>query len=462
MTTHAASVLIVRGASDAPEVLVIRRSRRARFMSDFHAFPGGHAEPGDGEPGTDAALRQTAVRETFEEVGVTLDPQTLVHAGFWNTPAYLVTPLCTTFYLAPLPEGETPQLPPTDAELWDMAFRRPGEVLEAWTRGQVLLAPPTRHLLRVLQTHGLSAPERFSEAPEARGIPPRFAPIRRHVDLFPVLTPTLPPATHTNVYVLGDRRLCVVDPASTDPGQQAELLAYLDARVRAGARVEAIVLTHAHHDHSAGAPAIAAHFGVPILAHPDALPGLPFAAAQGVLPALRDGELLAACDVPFEVMHTPGHAPGHCVFFCPEDRTVVAGDLVAGVGTILVDPDEGSMTQYLDSLARVRARAPSALLPAHGGVMGGASEKLTEYIDHRLWREGRVEAALAEGEADLSTLVRRVYDDVAPHVWPIAVLSLRAHLARLAELGRAYLADPDAGRWAAVRADRLSGADATR
>lgn len=427
----AASVVLWRSAGTAAEVLVVRRSPRARFMSGFLAFPGGRHEPGDG-PLPDAA-RQTAIRETFEEVGVLLDPADLLDLGVWRTPDYLVTPMLTHFYLCAAAEGLAPALPPGSDELVDLAWRRPADVLAEWEAGRCLLAPPTRFLLRILAEGHLDAAARALSAPESHGNPPRYAPIRPEIVLFPVRTPTLPPATHTNTYIAGRERLIVVDPASPYEDAQGELAAHLDARLAAGARLEAAVLSHAHHDHVAGAVAVARRYGVPILAHPDAAAKLPFAAR----PSLAEGGLVPAGDLPLEVVHTPGHAPGHVVLWEPHTRTAIAGDLVAGVGTILVDPDEGSMAEYLSSLARVRAMAPAALLPSHGGVIGGAVEKLTEYIDHRLWREARVRAALEAGAAPLEALVTRVYDDVAPAVWPIALLSLRAHLYKLREEGLA-------------------------
>jgi glyoxylase-like metal-dependent hydrolase (beta-lactamase superfamily II) len=138
-------------------------------------------------------------------------------------------------------------------------------------------------------------------------------------------------------------------------------------------------------------------------------------------------------------VHTPGHDPGHLVYLDLETRAVIAGDLVAGLGTILVDPDEGSMALYLQSLARVKALTPSALLPSHGGVIGGAREKLDEYVAHRLWREGRVLDAVGDAPRSLDALLPLAYADVAPSIFPIARMSLRAHLVKLVDEGRVRL-----------------------
>lgn len=454
----AASVVILRPAASggpaAPEVLMIRRSPHAPFMSGFWAFPGGRHDAADGERG-DASLstaRRTGVRETREEVGLSLAPEVLAPLGAWRTPAYLVTPILTHFFAAAVDRdaGETAAV--DGVELVELAWRPAADVLADWDAGRLLLAPPTRFLLRTLADLGpaartLSALSAAALAgPNSAGIPPRSAPIRPDIELFGLRSPTLPPATHTNCYIIGRERLVVVDPAGPEASEQAELFAYLDARQAAGARVEAVVLTHAHRDHIAAAPAVSARYGVPILCHADAVATLPFP-AEGVL---RDLAPLPAGDTPLQVLHTPGHAPGHVVLWHAETRTAICGDLVAGVGTILVDPDEGSMAQYLAALARVRGLGPAALLPAHGGAMGGAVEKLDEYIHHREWREARVLDALTPEPASLEALVTRVYDDVPPHVLPIALLSLRAHLAKLRDEGRAHTPSP--GAWAAAPA----------
>jgi len=453
----AASVLICRSGADPdapPTVLAVRRAPGAPFMSGFWAFPGGRHDPADGpREAADAAVR-TVVRETQEEVGLVLDPARLVPLGYWRTPDYLVAPMHTHFFLYVVPAG-TPLEPRVDGvELVDFAWRTADALLADWADGRLLLAPPTQFLLTEL-AHGLEAlPARVQAGPWSHGVPPRFARVRPDVTLFPLRTPTLPPATHTNAYVIGRERLVVVDPASPEPSEQAALLDYLDARCAGGARVEAVVLTHAHHDHIAAAPAVSARFAARILAHPDAAARLPFA-AEGVL---ADGERLPAGDTALTVHATPGHAPGHVVLFEPTRRTAVVGDLVAGIGTILVDPDEGSMADYLAALARVRALDCSALLPAHGGVIGGAREKLTEYIEHRLWREGRIVEAMVAGPAHLEVLLPLVYSDVAPGVLPIARMSLRAHLAKLLSEGRVRV--DDGGSWSAVEA--VSGGVASR
>ncbi len=365
-----------------------------------------------------------------------VSPGALVPAGVWTAPPYLGVDLRTAFFLARADDLE-PRI--ANAEHVEGDFVRPSEALDRWAQGRLLLAPPTLYLLTALaetddDDDDLAA--RCVSAPEGQGTPPRYARVRPHLTLFAVRTPTLPPATHTNVYIAergGD--LWVFDPASPYAEEQAELEAYVRARVAGGATVRGYVLTHAHHDHVGGVEALRSAFEAPVWAHPDAARRVHFPVDR----LLSDGETLPVGDLRLQAVHTPGHDPGHLVYLDLETRAVIAGDLVAGLGTILVDPDEGSMAQYLRSLARVKDLEPSALLPSHGGVIGGAREKLDEYIAHRLWREGRVLDAVGEGSRSLDALLPLAYADVAPSVFPIARMSLRAHLVKLVDEGRVRL-----------------------
>ncbi|MEO0603538.1 MAG: MBL fold metallo-hydrolase, partial [Myxococcota bacterium] len=140
----------------------------------------------------------------------------------------------------------------------------------------------------------------------------------------PVRTPTLPPATHTNVWCLGDRAITVVDPASPWDDQREMLFGALKERVDAGAVVERIVLTHHHHDHVSGADDLRSRLAgigqiTPIVAHAATLPLIDFAVDQ----TLEDGGSFDASGVTWVARHTPGHAPGHLVLHDPGSGVMV-------------------------------------------------------------------------------------------------------------------------------------------
>ncbi|MCA9635131.1 MAG: MBL fold metallo-hydrolase, partial [Myxococcales bacterium] len=130
---------------------------------------------------------------------------------------------------------------------------------------------------------------------------------------------------------------------------------------------------------------------------------------------------------------------GHLVFRERASGLAYAGDLVAGEGTILIDPaDAGDMAAYLASLERIAAIAPRALIPAHGPVITAPEALLRRYIDHRRMREDKILAAVGDQTIDLPALLARVYDDTPRALWPLAERSLEAHLGKLVAEGRLH------------------------
>lgn len=252
-------------------------------------------------------------------------------------------------------------------------------------------------------------------------------------------TPTLPPATHTNSYLLGTKQALLVEPASPYPDEIARAVASIQAARARGMEILAIVATHHHVDHIGGAVALSRELKLPLWAHPATIARL--AGLVAFDRPIHDGQLITLRgDTPMHirVVHTPGHAPGHVCLLDEDSGAMIAGDMVAGIGTILVEPQDGDMSLYIASLERMRSLSPSVLLPAHGNPIHDAESRLTQYIQHRLMREEKIFAALeALGSVtDLTDLLPAAYDDAPQSVWPIAALSVEAHLLKLVKDGR--------------------------
>ena len=278
--------------------------------------------------------------------------------------------------------------------------------------------------------------------------------LSRSVDLFAAKTPTLAPATHTNSYALGARDVLLVEPATPYEAEQKAWIAWAKGLASEGRRAIAIVATHHHIDHVGGIDVLARELGLPIWAHEKTASELPH---TPIARHLSDGDAIVL-DGPtpetWTVLHTPGHAWGHICLWSERTRTVVVGDMVASVGTILIAPGDGDMAVYLAQIERLAKLDARLALPAHGEPIDEPTALFRHYIAHRLKREARVLAALPprieEGET-LVEIVAQAYDDTPVHVWPIAKLSLEMHLKKLVDEGRAIERD---GRWAA----RPSGA----
>jgi glyoxylase-like metal-dependent hydrolase (beta-lactamase superfamily II) len=198
------------------------------------------------------------------------------------------------------------------------------------------------------------------------------------IRVLPLRTPTLPPATRTNCYIIGDAASAVViDPATPYADEQARLDAWLEELC---IRVTAIVLTHHHVDHVADATRLAAKLGgVPVAAHAETAARVRGRVA--VTRTLDDGARLDYGPRGLRAVFTPGHAPGHLCFVDEAAGAIVAGDMVASIGTIIVEPEDGGdMRIYLESLRRLRREVDAGaatLLPAHGPPITAAARGST-------------------------------------------------------------------------------------
>lgn len=492
----AAAALCTRGTGTAPEVLLARRAPELRFFGGYDAFPGGVLDPEDGladdEEALAAATLRAAVREVFEETGLLpagfedllaeeeradvrrgllagdTDAAAIFRTAVDRTPAvlealrplgWLTTPpfapvrYRTRFLHVPIAAGARPD--PCGGEIVQARFERSGEALASWIRGERLIVPPVLWQLRHLEDEGLDA---FLEAQPARCAAHEAGRLHRirsapGVWMAALRTPTLPPATTTNTYVVGEERLVVIDPATPEASEQERLFELLDALQAEGRRVERVLVTHHHHDHVGAVQATAERYQVPVAAHPLTLERLPHAPREAQ--ALEDGARIELGSAPdgsagwhLEALHTPGHDRGHLAFLESRYRSVFLGDLASTVSTIVIDPPEGHLATYLASLRRVAGLDLGRGHPAHGPVAREATALLEHYLEHRGRREDKLVAALAAEPRDEDELVVEVYDDADPRVRPLARRSLRAGLEKLAEEGRAR--EASRGRWARV------------
>lgn len=447
----AAAIILWRENSNGErEIFWARRNERLAFLGGFHAFPGGVREASDAqtevrncEDATRAVMIACAARELAEELGVriarddsSLDANDFGFVGRWVTPAFSPRRFDTWFFLVRCPpeEEEIERSESFDGELTAGEWIAPRRALERWKRAEVMLAPPVLHAVRTLAdgwTDDLIA--RFLSVREAHGTPVRRIEFLPGLICFPQRTPTKPPATHTNCYVIGGRDLLVIDPASSDEEEQSALARLIDKLTAEGRRVREIVLTHHHPDHTGGVEALRWFLNVPVAAHrhtADALRG-----RIRVDHHFEDGDVLELAGEPamnWQVLHTPGHARGHLCFYEERTGALITGDMVVGIGSILIDSIDGDMRDYLDSLERLK-NLPNLrlLLGGHGPPSGAPRRKIEEYIRHRLEREAKILEAVREGIESPAEIVKTVYTDVHPSAHAMAERAVVAHLIKL-------------------------------
>ncbi len=478
----AAAIILLRDRTD-PKVFWVKRNPKLMFMGGFHAFPGGQLDHEDSAvPVTDfedadaASMRACAARETFEEAGVLLargaerlsfehinekrhalaakeksfkqileedgleiDGALLAEAGRWVTPAFAPRRFDTWFFLAWLPKGQEPEVVP--GELVEGEWVRPVDALAMWKRGEIIMAPPTLHIIKTLAKNADrpdALPSALTSIPEARSGAVVRIEFKPDIFLFPVETRTLPPATHTNCYVMGGSEIIILDPASPYEKEQRALDQFLDSLLAEGRRVREIFITHHHPDHVGGVDYLRRRLGVPVAAH--RLTAERLAGTVTVDRYVEDNEIIELQGDPglrLRVLHTPGHTRGHICFYEEKTGAIITGDLIVGIGTVVIDPPEGNMQHYFDSLRRLlELPLLSSLFPAHGPAIGSARHKIEEYIEHRLMRENKIMDAVSAGCETPADIVEAAYTDVSPSLYWLAERSTAAHLEKLEAEGR--------------------------
>jgi glyoxylase-like metal-dependent hydrolase (beta-lactamase superfamily II)/8-oxo-dGTP pyrophosphatase MutT (NUDIX family) len=488
-----AAGVVVRRRRDGA-IYMGSRTDQARSWPGTMAFPGGGVDDDDwhlplmtGADGREGAFRAGALREAFEEAGlmsvchpdgsacgddvvaaivkdvhagasfdaalsaahVVLDDRPLLSLGAWLTAegSFLVAR-----FLWPVDDVQVHE-PPT-AELADLRFYAPTALMAGWRDGSVFLPPPMRIQLGRLADLREGASD-ADVADVLREYPSEQERRRRELIAGVVIidpkTPTLWPATRTNCVVLGCGDVLLVDPATPYDDERAAFDEVLTLSL-GHRKVRGIMLTHHHADHVGDAARLREKHGCPIHAHQataDRLGGTGIT----VDVVIDDGYVFHldgdgyGPDRHFTALHTPGHAQGHLCLYDASLRLLVAGDMIAGVGSILIDPPEGHLATYMASMARLVSLNPRSLIPAHGPLLTDAVPRLQAQIAHRQARTEKVLQAIRDGAVDVAAIVAAAYDgDIPAAMVPfaerqvVAIAAMLVDQGHIAERGRHFMA----------------------
>ena len=489
------------GGVDALDAASHGQARRRATQSDLHLTPAiaairesfeelgvllARRRDGSAADHSDiAALERSApFAAQCQALGLTLAADEVFVLAHWITDRDLARRFDVPFLVARMPEGQAPVA--DESEQFEPVWVRPADALARHKAGAFFIIFPTIRTLErlldyasvdaVLQACAATEQPLWTSCPRAgllAGREMRYmehelpfgelalvcpdgqilhpldwqtdapVPLLKNVQRLTAPNPGAMTGPGTNSYLVGDpdTGYIVIDPGPADPD-------HLDKLWRAAAGdIRMIVCTHSHPDHSPGAAPLQALCAQcpPILG----LPSAPTARSHSEFTPerpLQNGERLRLTGADADrshtllVIHTPGHAANHLCLVLLEDRLLFSGDHVLCGSTTVIDPPDGDMTAYLDSLDLLSAacaeHALEFILPAHGYVMGGYQGEATAVIArlkaHRLQREARIVAAMTTlPQGTLDDWLALAYADVPERMWPVAKRSLIAHVERL-------------------------------
>ena len=239
----------------------------------------------------------------------------------------------------------------------------------------------------------------------------------------------------TNSYLVGGgtrNEWAVIDPGPLDATHVEALKAAAPGKIRW------IFLTHTHSDHSPATPLLKEATGAPVYGQrpvdmewqdptfvPDHVLG------ENERFAIAEGTTLRA-------IHTPGHASNHFCYLIEEDRVILTGDHIIQGSTVVINPPDGDMGAYLQSLRELLREDLQWIAPGHGFMMDEPKKVINRLIEHRQQREAKVIAAIRQFTcASIDELLPLVYADVPSALHAMARRSLYAHLVKLKNEGTA-------------------------
>src|SRR5690554_734223 len=428
---------------------------------------------------------EVSLAELCQKYGLTLPLDRLAYLSHWVTPPGPPRRFDTRFFVAVAPEG---QLASHDgAETIDHVWVSPAQALEELRAGQRLLGLPTIRTLRVLCDFSTTSelmryahanpPEAFptdpwpavrkgkpvllepnapayDEAvkldPEGAGsvraeiVPGNPVEVAAGVVRLTAPNPGMMTGPGTNTYILGFERFTVIDPG---PANEAHIERILELT---GGLVDQVLVTHTHQDHSPAVRLLKERTGCRVFGWP-----APAGAGQDQTFAPDDepehGDLIATEAGVLRVLHTPGHASNHLCYLLTDQELLFSGDHIMQGSTVVINPPDGDMKAYVESLYELLEEQVRFIAPAHGFLMGHPEAVIDYLIIHRLSREHKIFRSLeALAPVSLKDLTAKAYDDVPAAIHGLAARSALAHLLKLEAEHRAFQSD---GLWHTVHPD---------
>jgi len=248
--------------------------------------------------------------------------------------------------------------------------------------------------------------------------------------------------TGTCSYIVGTGRVAIIDPGPDDPAHVGALL-----RAVRNETVTHILVTHTHKDHSPAAQAVRAATRAMVVGcspHRSARPLfegetnlLETSSDRDYTPdrELAEGDAVTGPGWSLAAVATPGHMANHLAFALAEERALFSGDHVMAWSTTVVAPPDGSMSDFMASLDKLKGREETVYWPGHGGPVQDPQRFVRALIHHRRQREVSILNRLAAGDRTIPAIVAAIYQGLKPALVGAAGLSVFAHLEDLVARG---------------------------
>ncbi len=426
------------------EIFAIQRQNFLSAFPGYWAFPGGKVEKDDEQffieheltKSIDPRLFGAAVREGQEEIGIDLRKEisegrvaSVDFLGLAITPDFNPYRFSTYFFKIDFKTKVEFTIDQNEAAIAEWTNCK--SLLERFNHGKILAVPP---VVKVIETLG--------HRPETRLISdlnfaydhaenvPYIESLKGMRQIMP-LSHTLPPATRTNAFLIGDEGSpkILVDPS---PRDDEEYRKFKNTLALFG--FDKILITHHHPDHWERTDLLAKEMNVPVLLseytlnritekRPDYFKGI-------TTQILKDGDVVTkwvSNDV--IVMSIPGHDEGQVALYSEDLSWFLAGDLFQGIGTVVIGGDEGDMKKYFNTLEKIIKLSPKVVFPSHGIGLGGTSI-LEKTLGHRKLREQQILALHQEGLMP-EEMLGKIYSEVSKELWPYALENIHKHLQKL-------------------------------
>jgi ribonuclease/clavin/mitogillin len=447
MTKIIDAVSIVITCGD--EMFAIQRQNFLKAFPGYWAFPGGKVEVGDesfslNHPALkdiDSRLFGAVVREGEEELGVDLRDELqagrieeINFLGLAVTPDFNPYRFATYFFKIQLKEKVVFKVDANEARraLWMKA----SELLGMFDQGEILAVPP---VIKVIEALGKDPTvkhlKNLNFDYDSSTYVPYIESLKSVRQLMP-LSHTLPPATRTNAFLIGDGTSprVLVDPSPMSDDEYQKFKNTLNAF-----GVNQIMITHHHPDHHERSTRLARDYDVPMLMSSythERLERMDPHYFDGIeVKMLNEGDIITQWlgrDV--LVYEVPGHDEGQLALAPSDMSWFLAGDLFQGLGTVVIGGDEGDMSKYFATLEKVIGLNPKVIFPSHGIGLGGVA-LLERTLEHRRVRENQILMMSRAGKTN-DEMLSTIYADTSKDLWPYALMNIQKHLHKLKAEGK--------------------------